>query len=828
MKTKLLLYSILFLSMGVFANASNSFKRGKDLMNRKQQVGFTQNKGQVTDESGMPLNNVLYSFTGNGMDVLLTTSGISYVFWEDSILNKLENKEFDFQGNSEVAYNRTDMTLKGAIIDKNKIRASKEISSINTTYYNASFLNGISDIKTFQEVTIEEVYPGIDWVLYIDPASEYSLKYDFIVKPGADASLIKMFYEGSEISLNSNKLELNIKNSLGNIREGKLFSYQTNIKNKITSTYKLQNNEVSFELGEYNSKKTLTIDPPVIIWSTNYGGAGTDYLVDTTVDAEDNLYLYGKTRSTTLPGIIGDATNMGMYDAFITKFDTHGQLKWSAMFGGSGNDDIEGAIAVNNTSNEIYFCGAVPSTDFPIMYAEGAYNKNTFEGGNSGFVAKINQEGTLLWSTFIGGNAFDHLRGIAMDSNDRVYIMGFTSSTDFPVVSKNGAYNQSTRKGGINDGVLIELDENDQISWATYFGGDGADQMSTIKISPNNHLMLVGNTDSRDFPIVMKQGAYNNAMFSEFDEAQVVIMEFDTSQQLIWSTLFGGSNYEQARTMAWDSAGNFYVVGETESPDMPVVELPGAYLSENLNNPVSAYMGDAFILRFDENSNIDWATYYGGEGGDLATAIEFDEQGRMWFGGATTSQDLPILELEGAFNQATSHPGVRVMFWAVFDSSRSLEWSTLYGGDDFGWNSGFLKRSNNRMLMFTQASTNNGLSSGVIAEDPLAYTQGNLSSNDIVILEFLTDETMGVTTIDYDSKSLIIYPNPSRNDKITIQSNYRINSVQVVNIIGQIVASVNCDNMEVELDVSQLGTGIYLVLAQTEIGEITKKVVITQ
>lgn len=828
MKTRLLLYSILFLSLGVFANTSGSQKRGKDLMNRKQQIGFTQNKGQVTGENGMPLNNVLYTYTGNGMDVLLTTSGISYVFWEDSALNVLEKTKNGFERISGIAYNRTDMTLKGATIDKNKVLASKETNSIKATYYNASYINGITDIKTFQEIIIEEVYPGIDWVLYIDPASAYSFKYDFIVKPGADASLIKMVYEGSEISLDSNKLGINIKNSLGSIREGSLYSYQTNMKNKINSAYKLNNNEVSFELGEYDSNKNLTIDPPVIIWSTNYGGSSSDYLVDTAVDAEDNLYLYGKTRSITLPGIIGDATNMGMYDAFVTKFDTHGQLKWSAMFGGSGNDDIEGAIAVNKAGNEIYFCGAVPSTDFPIMYAEGAYNKDTFEGGNSGFVAKIDQDGALLWSTFIDGNAFDHLRGIAIDSNDRVYIMGFTSSSDFPVVAKSGAYNQSTRKGGINDGVLIELDENDQISWATYFGGDGADQMSAIKISPNNHLVMVGNTDSRDFPIVAKPGAYNNSTFSEFDEAQVVIMEFDTSQQLIWSTLFGGSNYEQARTLAWDSADNLYVIGETESPDMPVMELPGAYFSENLNNPVGAYLGDAFILRFDANSNIDWSTYYGGERGDLATAIEFDEQGRMWFGGATTSQDFPIVELEGAFNQAISQPGARVMFWAVFDTSKNLEWSTLYGSDDFGWNSGFLKRSNNRMLMFTQASTNNGLSSGIIAEDPLAYTQGNLNSNDIVILEFLTDETMGITDNDYDSSSMVIYPNPSRNDKITIQSNNRINSVQIANITGQIVSSVNCDTMELVLDVSHLDAGIYLVLAQTEVGKISKKIIITQ
>lgn len=80
---------------------------------------------------------------------------------------------------------------------------------------------------------------------------------------------------------------------------------------------------------------------------------------------------------------------------------------WSALFGGADNDDSDagGGIVVKDNNEEIYFCGASKSTDFPIKYKEGAYNHSTIEGGNNAVIVKISSQGDLLWSTFIGGNA---------------------------------------------------------------------------------------------------------------------------------------------------------------------------------------------------------------------------------------------------------------------------------------------------------------------------------------------------------------------------------------------------------------------------------------
>lgn len=824
-------YLILFLLMSCFAinaSATDLQKKGQSLMTQNQLIGFTENKGQITDENANSISDVLYSYSIKNMDMFITTTGISYVFSENgeeinkNILNGRELKDGKTL-NSTINYHRTDMILDGASIQRKNINSSKESSTAKSVFYNASNLDGIKNIKTFKEITIANVYPGIDWVLYIDDASKFAMKYDFVIHSGANPEDIKMVYKGAQINLNKEETMLTIETSLGSIKEGDLLTYQGNQKNIIPSSYELQNNTISFNIGEFNTNETLTIDPPVVIWSTNYGGSSTEYFNDMEVDDEDNLYMYGLTRSSNLPGLTGSGSYLGSFDTFIVKFDAVGQLLWSAIFSGIDNDDNDGGIAINNETDEIYICGATKSTDFPILNVEGAYNHSTIEGGNNGFITKVNSDGELLWSTFIGGNEWDYLTDLEINANGDLFVLGFTSSTDYPNVTLEGAYNNASFNGGMNDGIVMKFDENDQLAWSTFLGGDDTDQLPMLKFDNNNHMMLIGYSSSQDFPTVEMIGAYNNLDYVSGDYNQAVILEFDENSSLIWSTFYGGTRSENARSMGWDSENNFYVVGATESDDMNTVELTGAYNCSEINNELIQYVSDAFILRFDENKALNWATYYGGEDSDLATGISFDNQGNMWLCGATSSQNFIIKELEGAFNQTTFDEGVRVMFWTRFDNNKSIDWSTVYGGDDFGWASGFAKRSDNRLILITQASTDAGLSTGLVAENPLSYNQGNLESNDIVIIEFKTGTGVGIEETEIDN-SLLVYPNPLSSNNLNVNSESVITNVKLINVAGQIVKDINCNENKIKINTENLINGIYFVQVQTNDRTINKKV----
>ncbi|MBI9066815.1 MAG: T9SS type A sorting domain-containing protein [Salinivirgaceae bacterium] len=828
MSKKYLILMLLISCFVINTNATVLEKKGHLLMAQNQLIGFTENKGQITDENGNSIPDVLYSCSIKNMDIFITSTGLSYVFSENGeeinnrILNGRELKDGKIL-NSKINYHRTNMILDGASIQKKNIITSKESSTTKSVFYNASNLDGIKNIKTFKEITIANIYPGIDWVLYIEEASEFAMKYDFVVHPGASPEAIKMVYDGAQINLNNEETMLSIETSLGSIKEGTLLSYQGIKKNIISSKYELQNNTIAFNIENYNTKQTLTIDPPVVIWSTNYGGSETEYFNDMVVDDEDNLYIYGLTRSTNLPGLTGSGSYMGSFDTFIVKFDAIGKLLWSTIFGGIDNDDNDGGIAINNSTNEIYICGATKSTDFPIKSLDGAYNHATIEGGNNGFITKVNADGELLWSTFIGGAEWDYLSDIEVDANNELFILGLTSSTDFPVVNLEGAYNEASFHGGMNDGILMKFDENDQLAWSTFFGGNDTDQLPMLKFDNNNHLMLVGYSSSSDFPMVAKTGAYNNPTYTSGDYNQAVILEFDENRSLIWSTFYGGTRADDARSMGWDAENNFYVVGATESGDMNTVELAGAFNCAEINNELIPYVSDAFILRFDENKALNWATYYGGDDGDLATGISFDNQGNMWLCGATSSQNFQIKELEGAFNQTSFAAGVRVMFWSRFDKNKNIDWSTVYGGDDFGWGYGFAKRSDNRLLLITQAKTDAGLSTGLVAENPLSYNQGNLESNDIVILEFTTGSSVGVEENIIDN-NLGVYPNPLSSNNLNVNSESVMTNVKLINVAGQIVKNINCNKNKIEINTDNLINGMYFIQVQTSNRTINKKV----
>src|SRR5690606_2859264 len=113
-------------------------------------------------------------------------------------------------------------------------------------FYNRNTL----DVHHFQKVTYHDIYPGIDWVIY---CSNGKVKYDFVVRPGADPTLIKMKYEHQDkISMTVNG-DLLLENNLGNVLEGSPSTFQDN--ELIQSNYKLHNGIVSFEIKNYNQQK---------------------------------------------------------------------------------------------------------------------------------------------------------------------------------------------------------------------------------------------------------------------------------------------------------------------------------------------------------------------------------------------------------------------------------------------------------------------------------------------------------------------------------------------------------------------------------------------
>jgi hypothetical protein len=197
-----------------------------------------------------------------------------------------------------------------------------------------------------------------------------------------------------------------------------------------------------------------------LIYATYLGGSGQDFGGGIAVDGEGNAYVAGFTLSTDFPTMNPLQPNCGggkptCEDGFVAKLNSTGSaLIYSTYLGGSGNDGA-GGIALDRTGNA-YISGSTTSTDFPT--------KNPLQSANGGgangedaFVAKINASGSaLIYSTYLGGSGDDYGQGIAVDESDNSYVIGQTSSTDFPTSNPL----QPTYGGGNRDAFIAKLNSS--------------------------------------------------------------------------------------------------------------------------------------------------------------------------------------------------------------------------------------------------------------------------------------------------------------------------------------------------------------------------------
>ena len=176
------------------------------------------------------------------------------------------------------------------------------------------------------------------------------------------------------------------------------------------------------------------------VYSSYLGGSGSDQGRAIAVRS-GSAYVTGLTSSSNFPLANPLKSVLAQFDtdAFVTKLNASGSaLDFSTYLGGSSTDQGLG-IAVDSNGG-VYVTGSTFSSDFPTQSAP----QPGFNGGTDAFVTKLNSAGTsIAYSTYLGGTSNDQGNGVAVDSAGNAYVVGTTSSTDFPTVNPF----QSTLKG---------------------------------------------------------------------------------------------------------------------------------------------------------------------------------------------------------------------------------------------------------------------------------------------------------------------------------------------------------------------------------------------
>jgi hypothetical protein len=493
-------------------------------------------------------------------------------------------------------------------------------------------------IVGFNRVRYTGLYPGIDLIYYGE--THRRLEYDLVVAPGADPQAIRLKVSGDQNPRIAENGDLELDGPDGVIRLDRPILYQTidHGKKAIAGSFvQLAANEFGFRTSAYDTTRPLVIDPKIsLVYATYAGGIHDDQATDLVLDANGAAYVTGFTASQDFPV--------------------------------SGN-------AVQAVRQNI-----------------GTYTYDAF-------LTKFDASGTLIFSTFLGGNNTDQARAVQLDASGNILLGGYTSSSDFPVTAN--AYQKTF--GGYNDAFLAKLsNDGSQLIYSTYLGGSGSEAINRMRVNTDGSFWAVGDASADGLPVsatAIQQHTLSTA------DGFVAKLSFDANGNLLIPalTFLGGSNTSGETGLIsdldLDSAGNIYVTGATQSSDFPttanafIKSIPvsgGCYNSATPNEAI-------FITKFSPDlSQMLYSTVLGGKTenqngypvcNQYGKTIHVDQTtGNMWVVGSTGMSDFPVTAnaISSKLNGNNTAGVDSFVFELSADGQKQL-YGTYLGGSQFDY-----------------------------------------------------------------------------------------------------------------------------------------------
>ncbi len=438
-----------------------------------------------------------------------------------------------------------------------------------------------------------------------------------------------------------------------------------------------------------------------LIWCTYLGGNNNSMGVGIAAMPDGGVAVAGLTTSAkpaSFPTMNAYQSQVaGKSDYFVAVFAPGGPMVYSTYLGGS---EAEGtpepntfAYDSNNGNNVavdeqglVYVTGTTASSDFPVTSKNAV--QPSLSGGKDAFLTIIDPTKSgaesLVYSSFLGGTGDDKGHGVAVNSTGGIIVLvGFTSSTDFPVTG-NGYRNTPAATNYTSNGYVAQFtssrpgEQSSQYtnSYCTYLGGQtvlARDDAYGVTLDPQGLILVTGRTQSADFPMngSTVPSIYNSAPYlaqgSSNDEPYLVKIDstLPGAASLVYATFLGagstnGTGGAFCTSVAVDSKGTAYVGGETNN----AAGIQYAYSSTPIEAPTqfpytadalfTALQGDfdAILMKISpDGTTLAYSTYIGGTDGDRTYGLAIDPTDNIVQTGPTYSSDFPLK------NAAQSWPG---------------------------------------------------------------------------------------------------------------------------------------------------------------------------
>jgi hypothetical protein len=552
------------------------------------------------------------------------------------------------------------------------------------------------NLPMYGKVHMQGVYPGVDLKYY---GHRGELEYDFVVAPGADASAIRLRFDGAKPTLAANGDLLLPVEGGPEVRFNKPVVYQMKdgARQPVEGSFAIADNkaggQISFHLGAYDHSRELVIDPKLLFVGTLGTGNYETEAEGMAVDAAGEIFLTGVTADLAFP-------------------TTPGALQMTCP-----------AMSTISANNHYARCG-------------GGYL-------NSGFVTKISADGTsLLYSTYLHGlSGGESGQSIAADAAGDAYVLGATSSNDFPVtpdayeayclphyemngccslasplteISGCDATNSSNEYGVGGPSLFISKlnPSGSALLYSTFFDGSNASWPVGIALDSSNNIYFSGYESSAQptsgvYPTPSNPTIQFPLTASAYQQVGVgmpaaTLSELSADgQTLLYSTFLGtlgttsyfASTEPLAMTIGPD--GMAYVGGITYAsgfPTTPESVKPLCVVSSGNSENCQGFTG--FVSAFDTTkvgaASLVYSTFIGGDetpGSNIpmnqVNALAADSSNNLYVAGNTYAYDYPTTP--GVYQTACGHANSANECSTAFVSKinpagSAYVWSTFYGG----------------------------------------------------------------------------------------------------------------------------------------------------
>jgi hypothetical protein len=351
----------------------------------------------------------------------------------------------------------------------------------------------------------------------------------------------------------------------------------------------------------------------------------------------------------------------------------------------------------------------------------------------------------LVYSTYLGGSLVDNGSGIAADASGNAYVIGTTTSTDFPTANAFQPAFPSTKTPETDPFSVFITKINasgSALVFSTYLGGRGPDFGFGIAVDPSGNVYVTGRAGSFNFPTVNPlQSQRTDCCGTSGIGSGFVAKLNPAGSALIYSTYLGGFGEDWGTAIAADAVGSAYVTGTTSSPMLEDCDVCSFPTTPNALQPHlgADFANNAFVTKINpDGSAFVFSTYLGGSGGDAGSSIAVDTAGNVYVTGTARSSDFPTANAI----QPTRKGGQNAFVTKINPSGSAFVYSTYLGGSTNDGGGGITADSSGNAYVSGSTSsadfpTVNPLQSTLLGPANAFLTKINPSGSAIVYSTFL-------------------------------------------------------------------------------------------